>query len=364
LVHSGLYGFALKTDAVLLKYTLNKNVAEIKIMKIWFEGDILPSYAPRMDKSITILGPGSASPDNPLKDIGAAQGIIASGFAYNAELMAQAPNALVITRLGIGYDRVDIPAATAAGIAVCNTPDGPTISTAECALTLIFSVARNMRLIDLEMRRVLQEGGKRNFYQHYRGIELAGKQLGLVGMGRIGSHVAKVARAMGMKIAAYDPYVTQEQAAAAGIQLMDSLEALLNMADVVSLHLPLNDETYKIMNAERFAQMKEGAIFVNTARGGHVDEAALLEVIDNGHLWGAGLDVTDPEPPLLGNPLLERENVIIWPHVASATFDGKLRIYELAMEQTMMALRGECPTYILNPEVWPRVREKWEAQQK
>lgn len=330
---------------------------------VWFESDILASYAPRLDKSITVLGPGSATPNNRLQAIGDAQVIVAGGVHYNAELMAQVPNLLMIVRLGIGYDRVDVDAATAAGVAVCNTPAGPTISTAECAITLMMGVARNLRHTDLELRRVLAEGGKRNFYGAYRGYELYGKQLGLVGCGRIGSHVAKVAQGLGMKVAAYDPFCPPEKAAEAGIQLIDSMESLLGMADVVSLHLPLNDETRKIMNAERFAQMKKGAIFINTARGGHVDEDALLEVIDNGHLWGAGLDVTDPEPPLPTSPLLTYENVIIFPHVASATFAGKLRIYEMAMEQVEMVLRGERPHSILNPEVWPRVREKWEAQQ-
>ncbi|MDQ7037457.1 MAG: NAD(P)-dependent oxidoreductase [Anaerolineae bacterium] len=264
---------------------------------VWFERDILASYAPRLDKSITVLGPGSATPDNRLQAIGDAQVIVAGGLHYTAEVMAQVPNLLMIVRLGIGYDRVDVDAATAAGVAVCNTPDGPTISTAECAITLMMGVARSMRQIDLKLRRVLADGGKRNFYGEYRGYELYGKQMGLVGCGRIGSHVAKIAQGLGMKVAAYDPYCPLEKAAEADIDLVDSMEKLLGMSDVVSLHLPLNDATHKIMNAERFAQMKKGAIFINTARGGHVDEEALLEVIENGHLWGAGLDVTEPEPP-------------------------------------------------------------------
>src|SRR5919109_318430 len=148
-------------------------------MRIWFEGDILPSYAPRMDKSIVVLGPGSASPDNPLKDIGTAQGIIAGGFVYNAELMAQAPNALVITRLGIGYDRVDVPAATAAGIAVCNTPDGPTVSTAECAITLMLMAAKRVK----QAESAVMTGSTGGYYSRHEGLELAGKVLGLIGFG-------------------------------------------------------------------------------------------------------------------------------------------------------------------------------------
>jgi D-3-phosphoglycerate dehydrogenase len=131
-------------------------------------------------------------------------------------------------------------------------------------------------------------------------MELSGKQRGLVGVGRIGGHVAKVAGAMGMRVAAYDPFISTERAAALGVERIGSLEALLGMADVVSLHLPLVPETHKIMNAERFAQMKPGAVFINVSRGGHVDEAALIAALESGHLFGAGLDVTDPEPPEFG----------------------------------------------------------------
>jgi D-3-phosphoglycerate dehydrogenase len=129
----------------------------------------------------------------------------------------------------------------------------------------------------------------------------------------------------------------------------------LNTSDVVSLHLPLNDETYKIMNAERFAQMKQGAVFINASRGGHVDEAALLAALDSGHLFGAGLDVTDPEPPLKDNPLLYRENVVVTPHIASATTSGRRKMWTDALNQVLQVLRGEQPSHLINPAVWPQV---------
>jgi D-3-phosphoglycerate dehydrogenase len=253
--------------------------------------------------------------------------------------------------LGIGYDRVDIAAATAAGVAVCNTPDGPTLSTAEFAITLMMAVARNLK-------QIAYNGAKPRPQTSYQAIELYGKQLGLVGLGRIGTHVARIAKAMGMPVVAYDPYITPEKAAETGVELADSLEMLLGASDIVSLHLPLTDENRKLMNAERFAQMKRGAIFINTARGGHVDEAALLAALDSGHLFGAGLDVTDPEPPESTNPLLFRENVIITPHIASGTFEGRDRMFEMAFDQILQVFRGEHPPYLINPEVWPRVLEK------
>ena len=132
---------------------------------------------------------------------------------------------------------------------------------------------------------------------------------------------------------------------------------------MVSLHLPLNDETYKIMNAERFAQMKPGALFVNVSRGGHVDEAALVDALDSGHISGAGLDVTDPEPPLAGNPLLGRDNVVITPHIASATPDGRRKMMTMAIDRILQVFRGEQPENMLNPEAWDKVRERWESRQ-
>ena len=164
-----------------------------------------------------------------------------------------------------------------------------------------------------------------------------------------------------MKIVAYDPYIADERFDKLGVSKAETLEELLSGSDFVSLHLPLNEETYKLMNAERFAQMKAGAVFINVSRGGHVDEAALTAALDKDHLFGAGLDVTDPEPPLAGNPLLGRDNVVITPHVASATMVGRRRLVVHALEQVLQVLRGERPPHLLNPEVWDAVRGRWEA---
>ena len=208
---------------------------------------------------------------------------------------------------------------------------------------------------------MLESGTKRNIWGDYVAFELSGMQLGLVGLGRIGGHVAKVAKAMGMHVATYDPFISAERASEIGVEKVESLEKLLGMADVVSLHLPLNPETHKIMNAERFAQMKQGAIFINASRGGHVDETALLGALDSGHLFGAGLDVTDPEPPLAGNPLLYRDNVILTPHIASATGAGRRKMMTGAMNQILQVLRGEKPDNLINPDVWDRVLERWQS---
>ena len=330
---------------------------------IWFEKAVASDYASMFEGVANGICPGDIYSKDSLHQIDIAHASMAGGVDYNSALMDRASNLLIISRIGIGYDKVDIAAATAHGIAVCNTPDGPTISTAECALTLMMGVARNFKKIEKDLRDMLEGTTTKNIWGEYVAFELSGMQLGLVGLGRIGGHVAKVAKAMGMRVATYDPFITKERADEIGVQKIDSLEQLLGMSDVISLHLPLNPETYKIMNAERFAQMKKGSIFINASRGGHVDEVALTAALDSGHLFGAGLDVTDPEPPLAGNPLLYRDNVLITPHIASATGEGRRKMMVGAMNQILQVLRGEKPDNLINPEVWDRVLERWQAMQ-
>jgi D-3-phosphoglycerate dehydrogenase len=330
--------------------------------RVWFEGSVPPDFASIVNGLAEGISPGDRVVQEPFYRLDVADGVIAGGRIYNAEVMKLAPHLLIIVRAGIGYEKVDVAAATAHDIAVCNTPDAPTISTAECALTLMMGVARNIKQVEKDLRSVLETGIPKNVYGNYIALELSGMQLGLVGLGRIGGHVAKVARAMGMRVATYDPFITPERAAMLGVERVNSLDRLLGMADVVSLHLPLTPETYRLMNAERFAQMKRGAIFINVSRGGIVDESALIAALDSGHLFGAGLDVTDPEPPEAGNPLLYRDNVILTPHIASATRAGRRRIFLAAMERMLYALRGEQPPDLLNPEVWPRVLERRAAR--
>ena len=154
-----------------------------------------------------------------------------------------------------------------------------------------------------------------------------------------------------MTVISFDPYTRSEDAEAANVQLVNSFKDLLANSDVLSLHAPSTAETRKIMNREAFSSMKPGSIFVNAARGTLVDEVALAEAVTSSHLFGAGLDVTDPEPPLLDNPLLAMENVVVVPHVASATPEGKRGNFEGALKGIVEVLNGERPTYLVNPEV-------------
>lgn len=330
------------------------------MFRIWFEAPPSPAYDALIGADVERLA-ASPGADDRFEGIDRAQAAIAGGLVYDEALMQRAPDLLVIARTGVGFDKVNLEDATRFGIAAIYTPDGPTISTAEFAITLLMGVAKSLPVIQADMRR---NPLRKKPLPSYRAIELAGRQLGLVGLGRIGGHVAKIALGMEMEVQTYDPWLPPERMRALGVRQAESLESLLATSDAVSLHLPLNEQTRHIMNAERFAQMKTGAIFVNAARGGHVDEAALLDALDNGKLFGAGLDVCDPEPPRPDSPLLAHERVIMTPHIAASTPRAGQKMIKAAIAQTKQVLRGERPRHLLNPEAWPKVRERLEASQE
>jgi D-3-phosphoglycerate dehydrogenase / 2-oxoglutarate reductase len=315
---------------------------------VWFERTILPALAASVEAACAILGPGTDQ--DRYEGIDGAVAAVVGASRYDASVMDRAPELRVIARTGIGYDAVDVGAATARGIAVCNTPDGPTISTAEHAITLMLMVAKQVKAAETS----LTTGSSSGYYARHEGIELAGKVLGLVGFGRIARRVATIATAIGMRVVTVDPYV-DPSTLPPDIARLDRLDELLRQADVVSVHLPLSDASRGMFDATRFAAMKRGAVFVNTARGGLVDHDALLAALEGGHLVGAGLDVTDPEPLPADHPLLGRSDVVVTPHVASATADGKERILRAAFEQAMAVLDGRRPEHLVNPEVWDRV---------
>lgn len=315
---------------------------------VWFERPVLPGLEEAVEAVCTVLGP--ATDDDPYNGAATAVAAVVGAAPYGDAFMGRAPGLVAIARTGIGYDGVDVAAATRRGIAVCNTPDGPTISTAEHAVTLMLLVAKNVKAAESALR----SGTTSGYYSRHHGIELDGKVLGLVGCGRIARHVARIAEGFGMRIVTFDPYLPAS-ALPAGIRRADTLDALLGSADVVSVHVPLTDDSRGMFSAERFAAMKPGAVFINTARGGHVDNDALLGALEEGRLFGAGLDVTSPEPLPAGHPLLSRDDVVITPHVASATADGKARIFRIAFQQAMSVVEGRRPEHLVNPEVWERI---------
>jgi len=320
--------------------------------RIWCERRLPAAYAYLLEGAAEVVGSGQDNLEDPLAALPQAQAIIAGArIRYDGALMDQAPDLKVISRTGIGFDNITVPDATQRGIAVCNAPDAPTLSTAEHTLTLLLSVAKEIKRNDRDLRR----GEITDFFNANNGLEVAGLQLGLIGLGRIGSRVAQFARALDMNVVALDPYLADDKMAALGVERATDLEEILSTSDIISLHAPLTDETRHLINAERLAQMKPGAVLINAARGGLVDEKALLEALERGHLRGAGLDAFDPEPPHPDNPLLQRDDVIATPHIATATLAGKERLWSAAMAQSLQVLRGERPPHLVDPEVW----EKW-----
>jgi D-3-phosphoglycerate dehydrogenase len=275
--------------------------------------------------------------------------VVAADRPWDDEACRRLPNLKVVARSGIGYDNVDPAACAAHGVATCNTPDAPTVSTAEHALALLLAVAK--RLKSSEARIAAGTAGGPGRLTGPGALELDGLTLGLVGCGRIGSRLGGYAEAMGMNVLVYDPYLD-----AAPVGGLVTLDRLWSEAHVISLHAPATPETHHIINAETLAAMRPGVILVNCARGALVDQEALLAALDSGHVAGAGLDVTDPEPPPPDHPLLGRDNVVVTPHVASTTTVGIVRLMGQALEQALIWLRGGIPEHLLDPAAaHPRV---------
>jgi phosphoglycerate dehydrogenase-like enzyme len=273
--------------------------------------------------------------------VAAAVGIIAGSARWDDRRFDLVPSARVLSRSGIGYDSVDVAAATARGIVVCIAADAPTVSTAEHSVTLILAAAKRLVPNQLRLR-----AGSGDYFVANEAIELAGRTLGLVGYGRIARRVGRALAALDMDVVACDPYLSD----AGGVELVPLAE-LLDRADVISVHAPLTDDTRGLFDAAAFAAMRPGVVFVNAARGGLVDQDALLAALDSGQVGAAGLDVTDPEPLPVDHPLLQRDDVIVTPHIASSTDAGKLRLYEHAIDNALAVLAGRTPPHVVNPEV-------------
>lgn len=314
---------------------------------VWLEAPLFDDVLARLPAGVTAIRPAGQAPG--YSNAAPAQAILASSMLrYDAALMDACPNLRLIARTGIGVDNVDLAAATARGILVTNTPDGPSESTAEHTVAMLLALAKRLKQGNDNL--AAGKWGPRSGV--LVGTEVQGKTLGLVGLGRIGRRVAEICRlAFAMRVLAYDPFVSDDAAAAMGVTPAP-LDRVIGEADFLSLHVPATPETVRLMNAERLAAMKPGSYLLNLARGPLVDEAALLDALDRGHLAGAGLDVFETEPPALDSPLRAHRSVIATPHVASLTLDGRRRMEEMAMDRLLAFFRGERPADIVNPAAW------------
>jgi D-3-phosphoglycerate dehydrogenase / 2-oxoglutarate reductase len=252
--------------------------------------------------------------------------IVRSETKVTADLLASVNSLRVIGRAGVGVDNIDVPAATIRGIVVMNAPDGNTITTAEHTIALLISLARSIPQANSSLKAGRWERKK------FIGVELQGKTLGIVGLGRIGRVVASRARAMGMMIVAYDPFIAPEQARDLEIELAP-LDEVYSRADFLTVHTPLTAETRGLIDREVFAKMKHGARIINCARGGLVDEDALYEAITGGTIAGAALDVFSQEPPTADHPLLNLDQVIVTPHLGASTTEAQEGVAFTVAEQ-------------------------------
>jgi len=274
--------------------------------------------------------------------------IVRSGTKVTADLIQAAQNMRVIGRAGSGVDNIDVAAATKQGIVVMNTPGGNTISAAEHTISLLFALSRNIPQAMESLRR-----GKWD-RKRYTGVEIYGKTLGIIGLGKVGREVALRARGLGMKLLGYDPFISEEAVAKIGVKLAN-LDEIYSQSDYITIHTPLTKETRHLISDAELDRCKKGVRIINCARGGIVDEAALLRALEKGKVAGAALDVFEKEPPE-DNPLIKQENVICTPHLGASTREAQANVAVQIAEQIADALIRDNIRNALNlPSVEPSV---------
>jgi D-3-phosphoglycerate dehydrogenase / 2-oxoglutarate reductase len=273
--------------------------------------------------------------------MGAAAIIVRSATRVTAEVLDAGTDLVVVGRAGIGLDNVDVAAATRRGVMVVNAPQSNVLSAAEHTIALLLAQARNIPQADRDLR-----SGSWN-RSRWEGIELHDKTLGVVGLGRVGVLVAQRAHSFGMRIAAFDPYVSGERARQLGVRLVSTLEELVATADFLTVHLPKTPETIGLIGRDVLAKAKPTLRIINTARGGIVDEAALDEALRESRIAGAALDVFDVEPTT-ESPLFELDNVVVTPHLGASTAEAQDKAGQTIAEQVVLALRGDFVPYAVN----------------
>jgi D-3-phosphoglycerate dehydrogenase len=287
--------------------------------------------------------------------IGASRQIIAPHFQVNATLLTRMPNLIAASSNGAGYDTIDVDACTEAGVVVVNQSGGNKEAVAEHALAMMLTLSKHIVEANRQARtgQAIDRGS-------YIGRELNGRTVGVLGIGNVGGRLATICRAaFNMRVLAYDPILTAEQVKARGAEKVE-LDELLAQSDFVSVHCPLTKQSRKMMGAAQFARMKPEAYFISTARGFIHDEEALAEALRKKQIAGAGLDVWEDEPPPHDHPLMAFDNVIVSPHIAGSTIEARENMGRIAAEQALEILDGKKPPRLINPEVWPAYRDRFE----
>ena len=276
--------------------------------------------------------------------------VVRSGTRVDSDLLERAENLKVIGRAGIGLDNVDVDAATKQGVLVVNAPQSNVLSAAEHTMALLLAQARNVP----QAHNALVGGSWER--ERWQGVELHGKTLGIVGLGRVGTLVAQRASAFGMRIVTFDPYIAPARAAQMGVELVDTVEEICRRSDFITIHLPKTAETIGIIGQHELELVRSGVRIVNTARGGLIDEDALLRALESGRVAGASMDVFEGEP-VTDHPLFALPNVVVTPHLGASTAEAQDKVGLAIAEQLLLALRGDFVPYAVNVDVGSDIPE-------
>jgi glyoxylate reductase len=310
-------------------------------------GDHIHNLAQACEMNVW-MGPGSLPADGLREELAGNHGLLCLlTDRVDRALLEQMPDLEFVSSMSAGVDHIDVQALTERGIPLGHTPGVLVETTADTTFALMLSAARRV----VEADRYVRQGNWRadNAWspEFFTGKDVGGATLGIIGLGAIGQAVAKRAASFGMRVLGYSRSSQQ----VSGVENV-SLEDLLRNSDFVSVHLPLTGETHQLLDADRIASMKSGAVLVNTARGGIVDEIALAESLSSGHLWGAAIDVFEQEPIDMENPLLSLPNVVVAPHIGSATVKTRVKMADLAADNALAAIKGQPMPFCVNPEVY------------
>lgn len=321
-------------------------------MKFVMTQAVCPEGLQMLDGVADIYVADNQDPNNYLDEMQDADALIVRIAKCDGHAIENSPNLKVIGRTGVGYDSVDVKTATAQGIPVVITPGANNRSVAEHAVAMMFALSKNLVEAQQEMCKGNWEirGAKKAF-------ELEGKTVGILGLGAIGRETAKICEGCRMKVAAYDPFLSKEQVEGYGAVYYENYEDLLKVSDVVSIHVPLTDETKNMISKKQLAEMKKTALIINCSRGGIINETDLVEALKVGEIAGAGTDVFCSEPPKTDDPLLNCPNLIVSPHSAAQTREAVIKMAQMCIKGCLAVAEGKKWPFVADKSVYDH--EKW-----
>ena len=321
-------------------------------MKFVMTQAVCPEGLQMLDGVADVYVADNQDPNNYLDEMKDADALIVRIAKCDGHAIENSPNLKGIGRTGVGYDSVDVKTATAHGIPVVITPGANNRSVAEHAVAMMFALSKNLVEAQQEMCKGNWEirGAKKAF-------ELEGKTIGILGLGAIGRETAKICEGCGMKVAAYDPFLSKEQVEGYGAVYYENYEDLLKVSDVVSIHVPLTDETKNMISKKQLTEMKKTALIINCSRGGIINETDLVEALKAGEIAGAGTDVFCSEPPKTDDPLLNCPNLIVSPHSAAQTREAVIKMAQMCVKGCLAVAEGKKWPFVADKSVYDH--EKW-----